>query len=140
VPLSVMMGSLVFSQAVGPLLAAGLLALDGVGKMQGWQYLFLIEGLMAVVLAFGWCAAGAPGGGPLGAGHAARRGGREHLAPQAAHDASRAGAAAPTLAPAPTPPPTHPTPPHPTPPHPTPPHPTPPHPTPPHQDCHAAGH
>lgn len=56
VPLSVMMGSLVFSQAVGPLLAAGLLALDGVGKMQGWQYLFLIEGLMAVVLAFGWTA------------------------------------------------------------------------------------
>jgi MFS family permease len=50
----------VFSQAVGPLLAAGLLAMDGIGGLEGWQYLFLIEGLLAVVLSFGWCARPAP--------------------------------------------------------------------------------
>lgn len=55
VPLSVMMGCLIISQAIGPFLAAGLIAMDGLGGLAGWQWLFLIEGLMAVVIGFGWC-------------------------------------------------------------------------------------
>lgn len=55
IPLSVMMGCLIISQAIGPLLAAGLLSMDGLGGLEGWQWLFLIEGLMAVVIGFGWC-------------------------------------------------------------------------------------
>ncbi|KAI8472261.1 MAG: major facilitator superfamily domain-containing protein [Monoraphidium minutum] len=54
VPLGVMMGTLIMSQAIGPLLAAGFLSMDGVGGFLGWQWLFLIEGLMAIVAAVGW--------------------------------------------------------------------------------------
>ncbi|GBF88095.1 hypothetical protein Rsub_00807 [Raphidocelis subcapitata] len=53
-PLAVMMGSLILSQIIGPLLAAGLLAMGGVGGLRGWQWLFLIEGLSAVAVAFAW--------------------------------------------------------------------------------------
>ena len=57
-PMAVTMGALILSQAIGPLLAAGLLSMDGVGGLEGWQWLFLIEGLLAVLCGFGWCAAG----------------------------------------------------------------------------------
>jgi MFS transporter, ACS family, tartrate transporter len=54
VPLGVMMGTLVLSQALGPLLAAGLLAMGGLGGLEGWQWLFLIEGCLAILVAAGW--------------------------------------------------------------------------------------
>ena len=43
----------VISQVIGAPLAAGLLALDGVGNLDGWQWLFLAEGIPT--LAFGMC-------------------------------------------------------------------------------------
>lgn len=54
VPLGVMMGTLILSQAVGPLLAAGLLSMNGLGGLAGWQWLFLIEGCLAIAVALGW--------------------------------------------------------------------------------------
>ena len=30
--------------------AAGLLALDGVGQLHGWQWLFLVEGVLTVLM------------------------------------------------------------------------------------------
>jgi hypothetical protein len=43
----------VISQVIGAPLAAGLLALDGVGNLDGWQWLFLAEGIPTLV--FGMC-------------------------------------------------------------------------------------
>ena len=39
----------VISSVVGAPLAAGLLALDGLGGLDGWQWLFLAEGLPTLV-------------------------------------------------------------------------------------------
>lgn len=53
-PLGWLMGSLIVSQALGAPIAAGLMALDGLGGLQGWQWLFLIEGALAVIVAIAW--------------------------------------------------------------------------------------
>ncbi|GBF88096.1 MFS transporter [Raphidocelis subcapitata] len=53
-PLSVLHGSLIFSQALGPLIAAGLLTMDGVSGLEGWAWLFMLEGLAAIAVAIGW--------------------------------------------------------------------------------------
>ncbi|KAF8056438.1 ttuB [Scenedesmus sp. PABB004] len=50
-PLGYLMGALIVSQAIGAPLAAGLMALDGRGGLQGWQWLFVVEGVMAVIVA-----------------------------------------------------------------------------------------
>jgi len=47
------------AQVVGAPLAAGLLALDGLGGLAGWQLLFLVEGLPTLALA-GWLFARLP--------------------------------------------------------------------------------
>lgn len=47
-------GTLILSQAIGPLLAAGFLSMDGMGGLMGWQWLFLIEGCLAILVAVGW--------------------------------------------------------------------------------------
>jgi predicted MFS family arabinose efflux permease len=47
------MGILV-SQCVGAALAAGLLTMDGIGGLAGWQWLFLIEGLLCILVSAYW--------------------------------------------------------------------------------------
>lgn len=54
-PLGVMMGTLILSQAIGPLLAAGLLSMGGLGGLEGWRWLFVVEGCLAIAIAIGWC-------------------------------------------------------------------------------------
>ena len=39
----------VISQVIGAPLAAGLLSLDGVGGLDGWQWLFLAEGIPTLI-------------------------------------------------------------------------------------------
>lgn len=51
VPMGYLMTALILSQALGAPLAAGLMAMDGLGGLRGWQWLFLIEGLLAIVVA-----------------------------------------------------------------------------------------
>lgn len=41
---------ILMSQILGGPLAAGFLAMDGLGGLQGWQWLFMLEGLPSVVM------------------------------------------------------------------------------------------
>lgn len=50
---AIVMGILV-SQCAGAALAAGLLSLDGLGGLAGWQWLFLIEGLACILVSAYW--------------------------------------------------------------------------------------
>jgi MFS family permease len=50
-PMGYLMGSVIVSQALGAPLAAGLMALDGRGGLRGWQWMFLVEGALAVIVA-----------------------------------------------------------------------------------------
>lgn len=50
---SLVMGILI-SQCVGAALAAGFLSMDGIAGLRGWQWLFLIEGLMCVCVSAYW--------------------------------------------------------------------------------------
>ncbi|KAF6252592.1 major facilitator superfamily domain-containing protein [Scenedesmus sp. NREL 46B-D3] len=54
IPLGYLMGSLIVSQALGAPIAAGLLSLDGKGGLRGWQWLFLVEGVLACIVAAAW--------------------------------------------------------------------------------------
>lgn len=54
IPLGYLMGSLILSQALGAPIAAGLMSLDGYGGLRGWQWLFLIEGVLACLVAAFW--------------------------------------------------------------------------------------
>lgn len=49
---AVFMTATAVSGVIGALIASPILALDGVGGLRGWQWLFLLEGLPAVALAF----------------------------------------------------------------------------------------
>ncbi len=40
------------SQVIGSPIAAGLLALDGMLGLKGWQWLFVVEGLPTILLGF----------------------------------------------------------------------------------------
>lgn len=40
------------ANAISPLLATGILKLDGAGGLHGWQWLFLLEGLFTIVVSF----------------------------------------------------------------------------------------
>ncbi|KAL0065759.1 hypothetical protein AAF712_007242 [Marasmius tenuissimus] len=44
--------SAALSGVVGGLIAAGLLEMDGLAGMQGWQWLYLIEGIVTIVIGF----------------------------------------------------------------------------------------
>jgi MFS family permease len=44
------MGSLIMSNAVGPLIATALVQMDGLGGLAGWQWLFLLEGVLGVIV------------------------------------------------------------------------------------------
>jgi len=50
-PLGCLMGSLIVPQALGAPIAAGLMSLDGHAGLKGWQWLFLVEGVLAVLVA-----------------------------------------------------------------------------------------
>ncbi|WIA15325.1 hypothetical protein OEZ85_001991 [Tetradesmus obliquus] len=54
IPLGYLMGSLIVSQALGAPIAAGLMSLDNKGGLRGWQWLFLVEGVLACIVAFAW--------------------------------------------------------------------------------------
>lgn len=50
-------GVVTLANALGGLIAAGILCLDGIGGMRGWRYLFLLEGCLTILVAlFAWCA------------------------------------------------------------------------------------
>jgi MFS family permease len=49
-PLGWLMGALIVSQALGAPIAALLMMLDGHGGLRGWQWLFLLEGVAAVIV------------------------------------------------------------------------------------------
>jgi MFS family permease len=49
-PYSLIETGITVSQVVAAPVAAGLLLLDGVGGLRGWQWLFLMEGLPALLL------------------------------------------------------------------------------------------
>jgi MFS family permease len=49
-----LMGSLIVSQALGAPIAAGLMSLDGKAGLKGWQWLFLVEGVLACLVAAAW--------------------------------------------------------------------------------------
>jgi len=49
-PLGWLMGALIVSQALGAPVAALLMMLDGHGGLRGWQWLFLVEGIVAVLV------------------------------------------------------------------------------------------
>ncbi|WIA15939.1 hypothetical protein OEZ85_012682 [Tetradesmus obliquus] len=49
-PYSLIETGITVSQVVAAPVAAGLLLLDGVGGLRGWQWLFLLEGLPALLL------------------------------------------------------------------------------------------
>jgi ACS family tartrate transporter-like MFS transporter len=38
------------ANVLGAPLAAGLLSMDGLGGLQGWQWLFMLEGIPAIIL------------------------------------------------------------------------------------------
>jgi hypothetical protein len=50
---AIVMGILV-SQCVGAAMAAGFLSMDGIAGLRGWQWLFLIEGLMCICVSAYW--------------------------------------------------------------------------------------
>eukprot|EP00877_Chromochloris_zofingiensis_P003259 jgi/Chrzof1/12934/Cz07g13020.t1 len=52
VPYAIINITLVLTQVVGVPMAAGILTLDGAGRLYGWQWLFLIGGLAAVVIGY----------------------------------------------------------------------------------------
>jgi MFS family permease len=54
VPMTAIVMGILVSQCVGAAMAAGFLSMDGVAGMRGWQWLFLIEGLMCVLVSMYW--------------------------------------------------------------------------------------
>lgn len=54
VPMTAIVMGILVSQCVGAAMAAGFLSMDGIAGMRGWQWLFLIEGLMCVAVSLYW--------------------------------------------------------------------------------------
>lgn len=54
VPMSVIVLAILISQCAGAGLAAGFLSMDGLGALRGWQWLFLIEGLLCFLVSAYW--------------------------------------------------------------------------------------
>jgi MFS family permease len=54
VPMTAIVMGILVSQCVGAAMAAGFLSMDGIHGMRGWQWLFLIEGLMCVLVSMYW--------------------------------------------------------------------------------------
>lgn len=54
VPMTAIVMGILISQCVGAAMAAGFLSMDGLGGLRGWQWLFLIEGLMCVLVSAYW--------------------------------------------------------------------------------------
>lgn len=54
VPMTAIVMGILVSQCVGAAMAAGFLSMDGIAGMRGWQWLFLIEGLLCVLVSLYW--------------------------------------------------------------------------------------
>lgn len=54
VPMTAIVMGILVSQCVGAAMAAGFLSMDGISGMRGWQWLFLIEGLLCVCVSAYW--------------------------------------------------------------------------------------
>jgi MFS family permease len=54
VPMAAIVMGILVSQCVGAAMAAGFLSMDGINGMRGWQWLFLIEGLLCVLVSLYW--------------------------------------------------------------------------------------
>eukprot|EP01025_Chloroclados_australasicus_P033449 TRINITY_DN3411_c1_g1_i2.p1 TRINITY_DN3411_c1_g1~~TRINITY_DN3411_c1_g1_i2.p1 ORF type:complete len:514 (+),score=68.45 TRINITY_DN3411_c1_g1_i2:819-2360(+) len=49
-PFAIVEAGIAFSQVIGAPLASALLALDGVGGLQGWQWVFIVEGISTIII------------------------------------------------------------------------------------------
>lgn len=54
VPMTAIVMGILVSQCVGAAMAAGFLSMDGIAGLRGWQWLFLIEGLLCVMVSAYW--------------------------------------------------------------------------------------
>jgi MFS family permease len=54
VPMTAIVIGILVSQCAGAAMAAGFLSMDGIAGMRGWQWLFLIEGPMCVMVSMYW--------------------------------------------------------------------------------------
>jgi MFS family permease len=54
VPMTAIVMGILVSQCVGAAMAAGFLSMDGISGLRGWQWLFLIEGLLCVAVSAYW--------------------------------------------------------------------------------------
>jgi MFS family permease len=54
VPMTAIVMGILVSQCAGAAMAASLLSMDGICGLRGWQWLFLIEGLLCITVSMYW--------------------------------------------------------------------------------------
>jgi MFS family permease len=54
IPMTMVMAGITVAQVIGAPLAAALLQMDGIAGLEAWRWLFIIEGIPAILLGFYW--------------------------------------------------------------------------------------